>query len=154
MVLDTIKKLFLDIDNKKIELDIKNSKTKRDYTKILKKIETEIADINSDIDKMYIDKLRGKISEEMYDRLSNKLNEEIKEKKEIYAELKDEELNSKEDNSQNIEKVVKEFLNLEKPTPELMRVIIHKILIHQDKQVDIIFNFKKLNFFNNNSYLL
>ena len=36
------------------------------------------------------------------------------------------------------------FLELKEPTPEIMKVIINKIEIHQDKQVDIIFNFKKI----------
>ncbi len=146
-VLKIIKNLFLDIDNKKIELNIKDSKTTYDYTKMLKKLEKEIDIINNNIDKMYIDKLNNEISKEMYDRVCKKFNEEIKEKKETYMELKEEELNCKQDNTQNIEKVVKEFLKLKKPTPELMRVIINKILIHQDKQIDIIFNFKKLNYF-------
>ena len=41
--------------------------------------------------------------------------------------------------------MVNEFLNLEQPSPELMKVIINKIKIHQDKQIDIYFNFKRLN---------
>jgi len=55
------------------------------------------------------------------------------------------EKNKKEDDSKEIEKIVREFLKLERPTPEIMKVIIHKIEIHQNKQVDIIFNFKRLN---------
>ena len=46
---------------------------------------------------------------------------------------------------EEIEKIVKEFLKFEKPTPEIMRVLINRIEIHQDKQIDLIFNFKKLN---------
>ena len=53
--------------------------------------------------------------------------------------------NAMQDDSKEIENIVKEFLKLEKPTPEIMKVIINKIEIHQDKQVDIIFNFKRLN---------
>ena len=49
-----------------------------------------------------------------------------------------------QDDSKEIENIVKEFLKLEKPTPEIMKVIINKIEIHQDKQVDILFNFKKM----------
>ena len=49
-----------------------------------------------------------------------------------------------QDDSKEIEKIVKEFLKLEEPTPEIMKVLIHKIEVHQDKQVDIVFNFKKL----------
>ena len=41
--------------------------------------------------------------------------------------------------------MINDFLKLEKLTPEVMKVLINRIEIHQDKQVDIIFNFKKLN---------
>lgn len=49
-----------------------------------------------------------------------------------------------QDDSEKIKRIVKEFLKLEKPTPEIMKVIINRIEIYQDKQVDIIFNFKNL----------
>ena len=52
---------------------------------------------------------------------------------------------SKEDDSENIKKLVKEFLKLKEPTPEVMKVIVNRIEIHQDKQVDLYFNFKQLN---------
>lgn len=145
MVLQYIKNLFLSIDAKKVELSIKNSKTKYDYTKMLNRLETEIKLIKDNIDKMYVDKLNNKISEEMYERLFNKLIEEIKRKEKEYNELKNEKEVSAKDNSKEIEKVVKEFLKLEEPTPEIMKVIINRIEIHQDKQVDIFFNFKSLN---------
>ena len=142
IVLEYIKKLFLQIDRKKIELNIKNSISKYDYGKNLQKLETEIKLINDNIDKMYVDKLNGKISEEMYERLFRKLKDKIKQKEEEYIGLK----NEKENNSDNdIEKLVNDFLKIEKPTPEIMKVLINRIEIHQDKQVDIIFNFKKLN---------
>lgn len=41
--------------------------------------------------------------------------------------------------------MLNDFLKLEEPTPEIMKILINRIEIHQDKQVDIIFNFKKLN---------
>lgn len=93
---------------------------------------------------MYVDKLNGKISEEMYERLFNKLKCEIKQKKE-YMQLKNEQENNSNDDIENIKKLVHDFLKLEKPTPEIMRVLINKIEIHQDKQVDLYFNFRKLN---------
>lgn len=37
------------------------------------------------------------------------------------------------------------FLKLENPNPELIKIIINRIEIHQDKQIDIILNFKRLN---------
>ena len=144
IVLEYIKKLFLEIDSKKIEMNIKNSISKYDYGKIIKKIETEIKLINDNIDKMYVDKLNGKISEEMYERLFNKLKGEIKQKEEEYIQIKNEQENNLNDDIKNIEKSVNDFLKLEKPTPEIMRVLINKIEIHQDKQVDLYFNFRKL----------
>ena len=38
-----------------------------------------------------------------------------------------------------------DFLKLEKLSPEIMKAFINRIEIHQDKQVDIIFNFEILN---------
>ncbi len=144
-ILEYIRKLFLDIDNNKVELNIKNGKTKYDYGKILKNLEDEINQINSNIDKMYLDKLNNKISEEMYDRLLKKLENQIAEKENKYIEIEKMKNDTGEDDGLAIRKLVKEFLKLDKPTSELMRVIVNRIEIHQDKQVDIVFNFKKLN---------
>ena len=145
LVLDYIKKLFLQIDRKKIELNIKNSVSKYDYGKMIKKRETEIKLINDNIDKMYVDKLNGKISEEMYERLFNKLKGEIKQKEEEYIVLKNGKENNSDDDIEKIKNLVNDFLKLEKPTLEIMSVLINKIEIHQDKQVDLYFNFRKLN---------
>ena len=92
-----------------------------------------------------MDKLDNKISEEMYQRLLNKLKREIEEKNKLYEELDRERLSTEKENDKDLEKAIQTFLELETPTSELMRVIIHKVLIHQDKQVDVIFNFRKLN---------
>ena len=144
-VINYIKQLFKDIDDKKIELKIKNIMTGYDYGKILQKIENEIKLINNNIDKMYVDKLNNKISEEMYERLFSKLKNEIKQKENEYVEIKQHKEESKQDNTEKIRSVIHEFLNLKNLTPEIMKVIINKIEIHQDKQVDLYFNFKKLN---------
>ena len=145
MVLEYIKKLFLDINNNKIEFNIKSRISKYDYSKMLLKLENEIKLINDNIDKMYVDKLNNKISEDMYNRLFSKLKREVVQKKIEYEKLKDMQNNIAQDDTEKIKKIVKDFLKLEKPTPEFMKVLINRIELHQDKQVDIIFNFKKLN---------
>lgn len=144
-ILQYIKNIFLAINSKKIELNIKNNRTKQDYGKMLKQKQIEINLIKDNIDQMYVDKLNNKISEEMYERLFDKLINEVKQKEKEYDELKMQKEDNRQDDRREIEKIVKEFLKLEKPTPEIMKVIINKIEIHQDKQVDIYFNFKKLN---------
>ena len=52
---------------------------------------------------------------------------------------------AKQDDTEKIKSVVQDFLSLSKPTSEIMKVIINKIEIHQNKQVDLYFNFKQLN---------
>ena len=112
---------------------------------MLKKLETEVKLINDNIDQMYVDKLNGKITEAMYERLYKKLINEAKQKEREYIEIQEMQNTSKQDDSENIKKLVKEFLELKEPTPEVMKVIINRIEIHQDKQVDLYFNFKQLN---------
>ena len=143
-ILRYIKKLFSNIDIGKLKLDIEKSKTKCDYKQMLKKLEAEIQLTQDNLDKTYIDKLNNKISETMYERIAKKLIQEIKQKEEDYIEIKEILDDNNKDDDGNIEKTVKEFLSLDNPMPELMKVIINKIEVHQDKQIDIIFNFKKL----------
>ena len=81
----------------------------------------------------------------MYERLFKKLKKAEKDKETEYIDLKKEAEECIDNNDEEIEKIVKEFLKLEKPTPEIMRVLINRIEIHQNKQVDLYFNFKKLN---------
>lgn len=94
---------------------------------------------------MYVDKLKGKITEEMYERLFKKLKNEIKQKEEEYIGLKNEQENNSDDDIENIKKLINDFLKLEKPTPEIMKIFINRIEVHQDRQVDIIFYFKIIN---------
>ena len=144
-IINCIKNLFQKIDSEKVELEVKNGMTKYDYGKILKKLRNEIKLINNNIDQMYVDKLNNKISEEMYERLLKKFKNEIGEKENKYLEIKQQKEESKQDNTEKIKSVVQEFLELKELTPEFMKVIINRIEIHQDKHVDLYFNFKQLN---------
>lgn len=141
-VLNYIKRLFKDIDNEKIELNIKRKMTQYDYGKMLQKIENQIKMINNNIDQMYVDKLNNKISEEMYERLLKKFKDEINQKENEYIEIKQQREKSKQHDTEKIKSIVQGFLSLKEPTPEFMKVIINRIEIHQDKQVDLYFNFK------------
>ena len=44
------------------------------YTKTKQKLEIELETIKNNLDNMYIDKLQNKITEEMYQRIQEKLN--------------------------------------------------------------------------------
>ena len=144
-VINYIKNFFKKIDSEKIELEVKKGMTKYDYGKLLQKLENEIKLINNNIEQMYIDKLNNKISEEMYERLLKKFRNEIGEKENEYIEIKQQKEEAKQDDTEKIQSVVHDFLSLNEPTLEIMKVIINRIEIHQDKQVDLYFNFKQLN---------
>lgn len=141
-ILKYLEELFSNIDSRKIKLDIQKNKPKCAYSQILKRLEEETVIAQDNLDKTYIDKLNNKISEAMYERVSQKLQKEIKEKEEKYNEIK-ELLEEGKDNDKSIEEEIKQLLKLEKPSQELMKIIIEKIEVHQDKQIDITFNFKK-----------
>ena len=87
--------------------------------------------------------MNNKISEEMYERLLKKFGDGIKQKE--YIEIKQQREEAKQDDTEKIKSVVQDFLSLNRPTSEIMKVIINRIEIHQDKQVDLYFNFKQLN---------
>lgn len=150
-VLEYIKELFLKVNQEKVELNIRNTNIKHDYQKLQEKVKNEIITLNNNLDKMYLDQLNQKISSQMYERLSKKLQDEMKQKEQEYLELEHLKSNSKE-NEEEIKKVIDEFLKLEEPTGELMRILIHKIEIHQDKQIDITFHFRKLNKIENQDF--
>ena len=134
-ILQYIKELFLEIDRNKIEISIKNSLTKYDYKKMLEKIEGNINLLKDNIDTIHIEKINKQISKEMYDRLFNKLTWEIKQKEDKYKELQNKQKESMQDSSKEIRRIVNDFLKLENPTPELIKIIINRIEIHQDKQI-------------------
>ena len=144
-IINYMKNLFQKIDSEKVELEVKRGMTKYDYGKILQKLKNEIKLINNNIDQMYIDKLNNKISEEMYERLLRKFRNDIGEKENKYIKIKQQKEEAKQDDTEKIKSVVQDFLSLNRPTAEIMKVIINRVEIHQDKKVDLYLNFKQLN---------
>ena len=54
--------------------------------------------------------------------------------------------NDLSDDNEKCIRLVKEFLNMEQPSREIAVRLIKRIELHQDKTIDIYFNFKELNF--------
>ena len=144
MIINYIKKLFEKINTEKIESNIKKVINKYDYEKKVKKLENEIRFIQNNMDQMYMDKLNNKISEEMYGRLFGKLKDEITKKENEYLEIKKQKENSQSNDLERVKSIMQKVLMLKEPTPEIMRRIINRVEIHQDKQVDLYLNFKRL----------
>ncbi len=109
-------------------------------------IDREIEKNKEQLDKMYLDKLEEKITEEMFTRISNKLGYKIKkleeEKKEISKYINKNQ--NIKDSYEECVKLIDEFIN--KPTRSAMLKFIRHIEIYDNKNINIYFNFTKLNF--------
>ncbi len=123
------------------------------YKKKIEQIDKQVFDINNNLDKMYMDKLRGIIAEEDYVRISNKLTFDrtnlSKQKEELEQKLKLSEQNfNKKSNTKDekeLDKLIENFLKLEQIDKIYLYRLINKIEIDKDKNVYIYFNFSKLN---------
>ena len=102
----------------------------------------------ANLDKMYIDKIENKISEEMYNRISTKLCKEIDDiKLEISEKEKYIEENNCSEQEIDYKKLLNEFIGMKEPSREIILRLVDRIDVHADKQLDIYFNFKELNNF-------
>ena len=153
IVIDIIKEICKKyLDKEKMKKAYKIEKEKKDNTKnnqirleeLTKKLET----INSNLDKVYNDRLNGILDESDFERIySLKKNERDTLRKEI--DLLENIINNYQINLVNedeeLEKLLKQFLNMEKPDKLLIFNIIDRIEITKNSQIIIKFKFKSLN---------
>lgn len=136
-------------DKKKLEAILETSKSKKekkkDYQKQIDELKENIQKENAKLDILYEDRLNGIINAEEYTKNANRVKEMVKahEQKinELECLLKGEKNQTEE---KKLDNLVDEFLNMEHPTKEIIREFINKIEIHEDKQIDVYFNFKPL----------
>lgn len=120
------------------------------YQKNLSEVESKIQNMNSNIDKMYMDKLNDIISTDDYMRFYNKFAEEKKNLEEKQYEIKQKIRTIKEKEEENVgkdevKKIINEFLNMKVVDKVLLYRLINYIEIDTDKNIYIHFNFNHLN---------
>ena len=115
-----------------------------------KKLETisqKISDIGLYIKNLYMDKVKGVVSENDYISLVSDFTKDrdnlIKEKEELITIINNQK--PQIDETAKIEKLAKEFIALEKPTKQLLNELIEKITISENKEINIYFKFNELN---------
>ena len=115
--------------------------------KRLKTLEQKIADIGLYIKNLYMDKVKGVVSENDYISLVADFTKDrdnlIKEKEELITIINNQK--PQIDETAKIEKLAKEFISLEKPTKQLLNELIEKITISENKEINIYFKFNELN---------
>ncbi len=145
IILDNIKEVCKKyLDKNRIKDYIKNITFEKNTIKIKKQIKNlELANnkLTENLDKIYMDMLKGVIDEEQYLRVKEKLKRDIKNNKSNINNLKNKQIDSNKIDNKKIEKYINNFLSLENPPRELIINLIEKIYIYQDKRVDIIFTF-------------
>lgn len=115
--------------------------------KRLETISQKISDIGLYIKNLYMDKVKGVVSENDYISLVADFTKDrdnlIKEKEELIKII----INQKPqiDETAKIEKLAKEFLSLERPTKQLLNELIEKITISENKEINFYFKFNELN---------
>lgn len=115
--------------------------------KRLETLEQKISDTGLYIKNLYMDKVKGVVSENDYISLVADFTKDrdnlIKEKEELIRIIN----NQKPliDETAKIEKLAKEFISLEKPTKQLLNELIEKITISENKEINIYFKFNELN---------
>ena len=151
VILNTLKELCLNyIDKKKIKeeaLKNINEDGKKNIKKEISFLETEINNINNNLDNIYIDKLNKVITEEQFNRVKNKLENELKIKQNRHMELISDvnEKSNNETNHKKIDKFIDELLSMENPSRELIVNLIDKIEIFEDKKINIKVSFDNSN---------
>lgn len=114
----------------------------------IERCQNQLNSLKSSLDEMYLDKLSKKIDEDMFLRLRNKLNDEIFTLEKRLSELDEIGNNANVIDSQKlINELIEEFKKFKEPNRELILKLFKKIEIHQDKTVDVTFNFKELSYF-------
>lgn len=130
----------------KVEEAIKNNKIKIKKQKEIEILNNKIKSNTFYIDQIYEDKLKGNIDMDMFNRSSLKYKEEIELFKSQVTELKLEisNLYNEEPNKdkQDILKKINEYLSFEKPNRNLLVNLIDKILISEDKTIEIHYKFR------------
>ena len=136
----------------------KTSDIREGYRKKIEQIDKAILDINNNLDKMYMDKLRGILQEEDYVRVSQKLSLERTKLNEQKQELEQKLIGTKDKienknqtkEEKELDELIENFLKLEKIDKIYLYRLINKIEIDKDKNIYIYFNFSKLNSINEN----
>ena len=106
-------------------------------------LEKKLKDIDKIIDKLYEDKCKGLFQDEDFTRLYSKQTEMRKDINDRIKRLQKQIEN--EDSSVDINKLVKDFVNLKEITRTMLVSLVDRIEVSEDKEITIYYKFNILN---------
>lgn len=120
-----------------------NNNSKKD----LEVLTSDIKQINDNLDIIYIDKLNKKITEEQFERVKVKLENELNIKQKKYNDLNNTINNNINEKSRNkmIIEYINKFLSMKETSRELIINLIDKVEIFEDKAINIKVSFNLYN---------
>ncbi len=143
VIIKSLTEMCLNYINKgKIKNSVLNNvkgDNKTNNKKELDLLVSAIKKLNDNLDIIYIDKLNKKITEEQFERVKIKLEQELNIKQKRYNELNNNINDTINEESKNkmILEYINKFLSMEDPSRELIISLIDKIEIFEDKTINI-----------------
>lgn len=141
----TCKKYIDKVDIDSLVFNVKSEKDNKEDLIIEKqKLENNIKELQLKTDALYEDKYNGIISVDTYTRLSSNTENLIRTYNSRIKELENS-INEvpKKHNDEEIKQKIKELISMKKTTRELLFILVDKIIVDKDKNVEIIYNFNK-----------
>ena len=146
VIRNTCKKYLKKLDISEISKNI-NKKDNSDVNNQVNDLRKQEKDFISKLDMLYQDKFNGIVSEEMYLRISRETENSLvrtREKIQILQDIKnDKKVNKSE--LKDYEDKIRELIDIDNPSRELIQSLIDKIIIDKDRNIEIIYKFSMLN---------
>lgn len=143
VILNALKDVSLKyMDKKRIEEQVIKSADEKNNLSIKKDmdiLENDIKQLNDNLDDIYIDKLNKVITEEQFERVKIKLENELNIKQKRYNELNNSlnHIMDKKAKNKVFDEYINTFLSMKEPSRELIIHLIDEIKIFEDKTINI-----------------
>ncbi len=152
-----IKELDIEELNKEVQKNV--HKETEDIDKKINDLSKEKEQIMNKLSTLYSDRCNNIISAELYKELSTESEIKLKKINNIIEEekIKKQNIKNKANVLPDYSKKIKELLDLNKPKKELINTLIDKIVIDENRNINIIFKYDvipKISFMYENRYLI
>ena len=146
VIRNTCKKYLNKLDMSEISKSI-NKKDNSEVNNNINDLRKQEKALISKLDMLYQDKFNGIVSEEMYLRISRETENSLVRIREKIQSLQDEKNDKKINKNElkNYEDKIRELIDIDNPSRELIGALIDKIIIDKDRNIEIIYKFSMLN---------